>query len=246
MLTSLLPGFRHLRTPFVAGVLVTFQFWTLYGGLIPGPREASGFLKRLYALGELAGRPITTAAIAFLIYVAGQCVTVTMDMAIGISRVFKRPLMFLSPDTRYQLVEIARTAFDGQDAPNPDAVAELARNMRIDFANVRMRLIAEHLDVYLEYDRIESEAEFRFNIAVHSVGVWVVLASQWSAWFLAGFVLSVVIFRVGVLTLRAANALIVQSLESGIVTSQVYELARQRVNENSEEAGAAPANSMTA
>ncbi|MGW0537685.1 hypothetical protein [Streptomyces sp. NPDC003032] len=222
MLTSLLPGFRHFRTPFAVGTLWAFQVWVLFGEWIPAKSEAQGFIKRLYALGDLAGRPVTAAAIVFALYVLGDIVKVSAArIAARINAL--RPSMRTALLTRqsYHELHLFAETLRSRVGETFDLMAAMSAVMR-EFPEIRMRLIANHLDVYLEHDRLDSEAEFRVNLAAYSVTLWVMLAVLWSPWWLFGFTASVMLALNGFRALRGANGVLVQSLASGIVESRVY------------------------
>ncbi|MEV0601557.1 hypothetical protein AB0I82_19935 [Streptomyces sp. NPDC050315] len=124
----------------------------------------------------------------------------------------------ISVGTFHLLHELANRVRDDRDTYPADLVDNLLREL----PEVRMRLIANHLDVYLEHDRLNSESEFRVNLAIFSVTLWIVLAATLSPWLLLGFVVSTVLFLNGIRALREANAILVQGLVAGVVDSRVY------------------------
>ncbi|PKV85084.1 hypothetical protein [Streptomyces sp. TLI_146] len=235
MLTSLLPGFRHLRTPFAVGALFTFTFWIWRGASIPTHNEMHGFPGRLYSLAELAGRPITTAVLAFVVYVIGDILKLSTDQ---LSILNKSP--HLSLVNYFDLRRFARSAFEKR-APHGEPsglVDSLTRKIFEDgFSEIRMRLIVSHLDLYLEHDRTESEGEFRANVAVFSALLWITLAFKWSPLFAVGLLASAMLLVNGLRTLTDANKIIVQALISGVVTSRYYEEEKQRDQASEDEAG---------
>jgi hypothetical protein len=222
MLTSLLPGLRHFRTPFAVGALCAFQIWTLFGEWMPSRHEAHGFTKRVYELGEVAGRPVVTSLIAFALYLLGDIVKVSAER---VARFIysKRPSVRSSLLTHqsYHALHLYTETLRKPGDENFDLMGLMTAIMD-EFPEVRMRLIANHVDVYLEQDRLESEAEFRVNVAIFSVSLWILLAIVWTPWSLFGLVASWVLFRNGLRALRGANAIIVQGLVAGIVESRTY------------------------
>ncbi len=222
MLTSLLPGFRHFRTPFAVGVLCAFQVWMLFGDWIPTRNEAQGFIKRLYALGELAGRPAVAAVVAFALYLLGDLVKLSATQV-------ARTLNNLKPGMRtallgrdsYRDLHLYAESLRGRAGEAFDLMAAMSAVMR-ELPEVRMRLIAEHLEVYLEHDRLDSEADFRVNLAAYSITLWVTVAVLCSPWFLFGLAASALLYLNGFRALREANGVLMQSLISGIVESRVY------------------------
>ncbi|MEU1333887.1 hypothetical protein [Streptomyces sp. NPDC005865] len=222
MLTSLLPGFRHVRTPFVVGTLCAFQVWMLFGGLIPDRSEAQGLMKRIYAIGDSFGRPAVTAFIAFALYLLGDMLKLSArNLAGRINRA--KPSMRTALLTRdsYRELHLYAEGLRARAGDSFDLMVTMTALIR-EFPEVRMRLIANNLDVYSEQDRFDSEADFRINIAVYSVPLWVILAALWSPWFLFGLSTSMILYLNGFQALRAANGVIMQSLASGIVESHVH------------------------
>ncbi|MFE9503792.1 hypothetical protein ACFYO6_14880 [Streptomyces anthocyanicus] len=241
MFTSLLPGFRHFRTPFTVGAIVAFEWWAILGERIPKPGQAHGFLQRVYSLAEFAGRPVVAAAIAFTLYLVGNVLTLkswqAMRLVHTLSRVLPAPIF--SSESIAQLHQLIRKAFDRRGMTDVAELRRVVREMQAELISIRMHLTANHVDVYLEHDRLDSEAEFRFNVAVHLVTVWCVLSVLWSPWFFIGFALTAILYHDGLISLRDANAILVQSVVSGLVTSQVYEREIQRDREHDASAGVA-------
>ncbi|WP_328542614.1 hypothetical protein OHT17_32230 [Streptomyces sp. NBC_00371] len=222
MLTSLLPGFRHVRTPFAVGALCAFQAWMLFGGWIPCKGEAQGLTKRMYVIGELLGRPIVTATIAFALYLLGDMLKLSARQVAG--RINKaKPSMRTALLTRdsYRELHLYAESLRARAGDSFDLMTAMTALIR-EFPEVRMRLIANNLDVYSEQDRFDSEADFRVNLAAYSVTLWIILATLWSPWFLFGISASAILYLNGFRALRAANGVIMQSLVSGIVESHVY------------------------
>jgi hypothetical protein len=230
MLTSLLPGFRHLRTPFALGVLCGFQLWILIGDYVPSRSEAQGFIERIYALGDIAGRAAVTAAISFLLYLVGDIVRLSSTKMMRIltrlrlPRIAPHRFSTLSAQSRHALRDFASSAFTKRgDASSDDDVSNLTQKIVMEFTEIRMRLIANHLDVYLEHDRYDAEADFRMNVGFYSVPLWPILAWSWTPWLLLGVFTSAVLFGNGLRARRDANGILVQAIVSRIVESRFYD-----------------------
>ncbi len=233
VLASLLPGFRHLRTPFATGVLCALQIWILFGEAIPQRNAASGLILRLYELGELAGRPIVVPFVAFVLYLMGDILKISAVHVVAWHSKCKgirwlpqsvRRWLFIhltpvTPGTIHLLHELAiRRRGDRETYPG-----DLIDNILKEMPEIRMRLIANRLDVYVEHDRLDSEAEFRVNVAIYSVTLWIMLAVTWSPYLLFGFVISGALYLNGVRALQQANRVLVQALASGVVESRVVD-----------------------
>ncbi|MFE9063235.1 hypothetical protein [Streptomyces violaceusniger] len=230
MLTSLLPGFRHLRTPFALGALCAFQLWILVGDYVPSRSEAQGFIERIYALGDVAGRAAVTAAISFLLYLAGDIVRLSSTQMVYIVERLRLPniaphrFSTLSAQSRYALNEFSSNAFVKRGGVSPGGnVSSLTERIVMEFTEIRMRLIANHLDVYLEHDRYDAEADFRMNVGFYSVPLWPIIAWYWTPWMLLGIFASMVLFGNGLRARRDANEILVQAIVSRIVDSRMYQ-----------------------
>ncbi|WP_234345832.1 hypothetical protein [Streptomyces sp. NRRL F-5755] len=233
MLASLLPGFRHLRTPFATGVLCALQIWILFGEEIPQRNAASGLILRLYELGDLAGRPVIVSFIAFALYLMGDILKLPAVYVAAWSSKCKdvrwlpqsvRRWLFIrlspvTPGNIHLLHELAIRRRGDRGTYPGDWIDNILKEM----PEIRMRLIVNRLDVYMEHDRLGSEAEFRVNIAIYSVTLWIMLAVTWSPCLLFGFVISGALYLNGVRALQQANSVLVQALVSGIVESRVAE-----------------------
>jgi len=76
MLTSLLPGFRDLRTPLVAGGTILLTLWLIFKDTIPAVTSATGVAPKIYALANLLGPSATLAVLSFVAYLVGSVVLI--------------------------------------------------------------------------------------------------------------------------------------------------------------------------
>jgi hypothetical protein len=240
MLASLLPGFRHLRTPFAVGALCAFQLWILFGESVPSRKEANGLLERVYLLGEAAGRPIVTAVIAFALFLTGDVMRISWRRIAKLNWVFLGELALVTAEDMVALRAYALKAFRvrGVNDPNVNRVAMLVDNIQFEFPELRIHLIGNNMDVYMECDRLNAEGEFRINVAIYSIPLWTILAFSWSPWILFGVAASLMLYINGVGAFRAANGLIVHSVIAEFVTSQHFEQERQEDEESEPGSGA--------
>uniref|UniRef100_A0AAU2VYB8 Uncharacterized protein n=1 Tax=Streptomyces sp. NBC_00008 TaxID=2903610 RepID=A0AAU2VYB8_9ACTN len=229
MLTSLLPGFRHLRTPFALGVLCAFQIWIVLGHYAPSRSEAQGFIERLYALGDVTGRAAVAAAISFVLYLVGDIVRLSSLQMMSIlsrlrlPRIAPHRFSSLSAQSKGELYEFATNAFTRRGgAPSEDDVFILRDKITMEFTEIRMRLIANHLDVYLEHDRFDAEADFRMNVGLYSTLLWPILAWYWTPVAILGVFASMVLLLNGLRARRDANEILVQAIVSRIVESRMF------------------------
>ncbi|MFJ7340135.1 hypothetical protein ACIQU3_07480 [Streptomyces sp. NPDC101110] len=184
--------------------------------------------ERLYVLGEVVGRPAVFAFVAFVLFLLGDTVKVSAQQ-------IAKFVYTLQPSVRLSLLTResyhALHLYAGRLQDNGDDRFDLMKLMSgimQEFPEIRMRLIANHMDVYLEHDRLDSEGELRVNLAVYSVTLWFILAALWTPWLLLGLVVSAVFFRNGTRALQEGNAILVQALASGIVESQRFTEEKDR------------------
>ncbi|MFJ8182872.1 hypothetical protein [Streptomyces sp. NPDC096105] len=232
MIASLIPGMRHFRTPFAVGVLIALQVWALAGDRVPRPSEASGFIARFYELCEFIGRPVLLPVAGFVLYLIGDVATASVETINKLYQYFAKGRYCLTPEGQGQILAYASTAQQvehvGQiDIPQARRTATLIVH---EFPDIRMRLTANNIDVYLEHDRLESEAEFRVNVAWSAAVLWCVLAVVWSPWMLLLIPPTFELGRNGVMALRKANGLLVQSLSAGIVESNRFKEQERLIN----------------
>ena len=78
VLASILPGFRHVRTPLVTGGLYLVVLWIVVGRerLIPDADDESQALRRLAELAEMMGRGAVLAAMSLVAVLLGSLLTV--------------------------------------------------------------------------------------------------------------------------------------------------------------------------
>ncbi|WP_330475802.1 hypothetical protein [Terrabacter sp. C0L_2] len=77
MLTSVLPGFRKVRTPLVTGYLYCAVLWLIFGSeLIPDGRD-HGFTGKIAELFERLGPTAVTAALSVTAYLMGSTLIIT-------------------------------------------------------------------------------------------------------------------------------------------------------------------------
>ena len=74
MLTSLLPGLRDFRTPFVTGSLYLLLVWIVFDGedMLPDEDTTNTFMQRIYDLSVLLGDTATLAAVSLAAYLLGS------------------------------------------------------------------------------------------------------------------------------------------------------------------------------
>lgn len=76
MLANLLPGFRDLRTPLVAGYAWLACVWLILAPDVPESRPAGGLSAGVWDLAHLVGRPGSLAAVSVVAFLAGALLQV--------------------------------------------------------------------------------------------------------------------------------------------------------------------------
>lgn len=244
MLTNLLPGFRHLRTPLASGYIWLVAVWFAFHGRIPTRKEATGLVGAVYELTDLVGRPGTMAAVSFIAFLIGSqllvqpaCIRRLIESLIPANW----PLLGgTSPDEDYlawyttfsrgALLTLDRYIKDLDRSILPDGASARPRyapdpavamgNVIDELNQLAIRLQVGNADVFADYDRTKSEADFRVNVGLAVGALSFSLAYASGRWlFLAGLVITLVMIRDGVQRNREANDLLIQALVTGVITS---------------------------
>jgi hypothetical protein len=74
VLASLLPGFRHVRIPLVAGALWILLAWLIFGDALMPDADGGAIESRLHELSTLVGNAIVLAALGLLAILLGGIV----------------------------------------------------------------------------------------------------------------------------------------------------------------------------
>lgn len=188
MLTTILPGLRDLRTPLATGYLFLALLWMWFGSSIPEHAEATGLLLRIYETSEFLGVTSTLAALTFIAYIVGAVLSVkhvpngmfgSRDLretrATEMSLNEKALSIILNLDAhdvpRDKLYPTLLRDQDGHRSGTLDEqwlVERLAFRIRREFKLLATRLHASSRELFDDYDRASSEAEFRASAAVPS------------------------------------------------------------------------------
>jgi hypothetical protein len=243
MFASLLPGLRDLRTPLAVGLLWIANLWAWFGHLVPDASDASGLIGQLYRLNGVFGTAVLITILSFAGYVLGLLVSsLHLDWrpVRYILPRFMQPLSWQSGtvmDRRYREA-IRRAEIAGVEQGQMDQFLTGAigsdgrtRNVEADIRLIAMRLQGSQKDIYDDYDRFRSEAEFRRSIALplSALIVSIVLNLDGMPYWLprlawpAAVLLLVALHLLSWRKLREGNDLIIQSLLSGQVESPTIE-----------------------
>lgn len=233
MLTSLLPGLRQLRAPFVAGALLgatlyvaVVDLWSplvQYERLGPGLRSLldalgpSGLLAVLSVFAYLTGA-VYLSALQHLLQKSNRKVLgnlVSVDFVDGRKSI---PARITAPFTTPSLVRLRRRCHG-----DPQLTEQVCSEILSDGGK---RLLTTNLDLYGEYDRMRSEAEFRYAITLPAFGFLIISLMQVDWPFIAKLTL-VFICIVGFAILlmqarffdRDANSIYAHAVADGVVST---------------------------
>lgn len=77
MITSMLPGFRDLRTPLAAGYVWLASLWFIVADALLTKQQATGVMKNVATAADSLGKPAWAAALSFVAYLIGSMFQVT-------------------------------------------------------------------------------------------------------------------------------------------------------------------------
>ncbi|MFD4565623.1 hypothetical protein ACFWOX_14630 [Streptomyces sp. NPDC058467] len=226
------------------GILWMMSVWALFGDDVPTESEAGGFVKRLYDLGDAAGKPAVGATILFAAYMLGSILTVSANSAtFQAGRIWhavtkSRSHALSTPETmrrefsmsRWVQAELAQRIW--ADLPwmenmtmgrRDGATFEFMHLLLADINQLDTRLHAKNQDLYQEYDRRAAEAALRINVGLSVAILSISLAFSFTSWCLFGLTLSAAFVALGVHRSRQSNDVIIQALLIRVIESPVLE-----------------------
>ncbi|WP_134006475.1 hypothetical protein [Kribbella sp. VKM Ac-2566] len=217
MLASLLPGLRDVRTPLAVGYLWLLFLWLALGRQLPLDRNALG--GRAWDLYRFFGQGTFVAAISFIAFLLGSIVTVRSN---SFSRLWMRATgkQDLDPEGKLFQFIVDTLEIKGIDVSGFAAMTDSLFPVE----DLRARLLVANQEMYGEYDRLESEAVFRINIAppLFAVSLAVILQSGANWWTSILFAL-VALLVVAILVAQGqgknslATEVLTQSILSGVI-----------------------------
>jgi hypothetical protein len=200
MLMSLLPAFRDLRAPLVAGYVWLVAIWLIAERYLPnGAQRQEGAVGALGKLVNLTGRVGALAAATLIAYLIGSITESLM------SRVMRRlsqrmrlreelPLLefifmmltdnelnarALQGEAGYPSALSRSAVFPGESRRLDGEVHRLADSVVRQLDRIARRLRSDEKDLYDEFDRLRSEAELREALTPAVAALAVALAVTW-------------------------------------------------------------------
>jgi hypothetical protein len=193
VLTSLLPGFRELRVPLTIGYFWLFDAWIWFSGALPDKRPEDGPVARAFDLSDLLGTAAVLAAVSFLAYLIGSLLQI--PLLIRLPEWFIRLFPVESSDSKatreeYQSflgrlgdrIETRISGFQPHDYEEVTSDAHRATAATVD--ELRPRLLVANQELYSEYDRLASEAQFRINVCPPLLALGVTASLSEACWWI--------------------------------------------------------------
>lgn len=234
LLGILLPGVRELRAPLVAGTMLLVSAYLLLfdsADSVFAERRVSPGLRSVY---NLLGRTGILVAGAIVAYLVGTVLTRLIIRRVRqrhisiVSRIATpsyltaptkpRLLAFQAPFSRPSLRRICRLCQE-RDLPAEVVLGEIV-------LSGGKRLLATNRDLYADYDRLQSEAEFRLVLVPPALLLTAATALQIPAHLAAeigvfSLVTAVGFFVVGdaFAILREANSMYAHQVADGVVST---------------------------
>lgn len=235
MLGVLIPGLREVRAPLLAGgLLLAAVYLVLFdsAGDVLGESEVSDSLQSLY---DLLGRNGLLAGAAVVAYLVGTVFTRLMTLAMRsftfrlVPRVAEpafvqaaaprpRLLHFCRPFSRPSIRRILPLC-EQRQCRAEDVLTDI-------IASGGKRLLSTHRDLYMEYDRLGSEADLRLAVVFPALVLAVVVAFQVPATLATEVIALAVVGLIALLVLvdamtltRHANSMYAHAVADGLITT---------------------------
>ncbi|MDG9678330.1 hypothetical protein [Micromonospora sp. DH14] len=302
MLTSLLPGIRHLRAPLAAGYILLVAGWIGFGPWLRDQGAASPVIENLIVVGGWLDKAAILAAATFCAYLLGIISTTTNGLFrpdVEQHAYFREigsmlegggePTHWLWLKAHYTgpptvvapIVNAVTGVLDDQFKENDEYAAELRREFcrtyeayqrshpeltpvlpqdipimehlaeqttlrwilpsldQQGFSNSRQvledldptaqRLIGVDQELYNEFDRVRSEAEFRLSLILPLTLLFAVTAWRSSQWLLLGLAVCFLLARIGRREYVHSYELLTQWILAGRIKSPALERARTEI-----------------
>jgi hypothetical protein len=231
MLAGLLPGLRQVRTPLAVGYLWLLNLWLLLADYLPR-KAAGGVVGQIFELGGLPGKGVVLAALTFIAYLIGSSLNVlspTLVLMRILSLRVRGAIIF--PGTLP--VSFTRAYSDlrrRQSIPDPISnrdVREIVKEVFSERHDLITKLLIADKELYSEYDRLESEADFRRNIAIPLAVLFVIMAMRLNPLWWFGLVSVIMVFWQGTTRQFEALAVLLRAILLGkIRASEPVEITK--------------------
>ena len=194
MLASLLPGFRDVRVPLTVGYLWLFNGWIWFSDDLPRTVPADdGVIARAHELSELLGTTAVLVAVSFTAFLLGLLLQI--PLLLPEARWAQKLFLAQSTDSKatreeYQMfvANLLEQVMDKSFGLNPTDYDQISSDAHkatgATSDDLRPRLLLANQELYGEYDRLASEAQFRINVGPPLFALGVTAAASLSPWML--------------------------------------------------------------
>jgi len=224
--------------------------WIAFEPALPASDKATGLYKALLDLNDVM-RIGATAVAAFVASIAGAVLSTFTVMVVnwflrsawsqGLACWITEECQRMTPDEQHRLNESPRlharvdalkaspslNPFDYLPGGRERAVVRLRQS---EWRQLRFRLLKQHPEIYTEIDRMESEAEFRFAIAIPVIALGIAAAERATTyqtlWGVGGTVIGLLLIRAAVAVSGATERTMVDLIEDRVVTLPVMDAIR--------------------
>lgn len=233
MLASLLPGLRDIRTPLTVGYLWIAALWLALDPYLPKEEPTEdGIIRRIYEINNALGVGTAIAALSFAAYVLGAVATVSVENTrtgralASFSPYFQTPTGRDAVRLYYSyLRDVALPkSTQGIKLPHTTSLTRVVLSeMATPVTELRTRLLISNQDVFGEYDRLVSEAEFRLNITIPLFAASVYASVAFSRLWLLFLIIVLALLVQGTSKLAQSVTVLQRAVTVGVITHPAKE-----------------------
>jgi hypothetical protein len=243
MFVGLLPAFRNLRAPLVAGYLLLLSAWIPLRHGVPSAAKAKGALHALYELETVTGKTGALVAATFVAFIAGSVAQFGVEILGGLRNRFRggpqQDLEDASVISTYveqlvaddpDLLDAAKSEYGADGLEDVDLQRAMSAAVTREIPRIARRMRGGENELYDEYDRLIGEAQLREAILLPLIVLIAVLCFTWSWYFLlAAGVLPFLKLQAASLR-QDANSVVVDAVVVEKVSAPSLERLQRRVN----------------
>lgn len=248
MLLGILPAFRDLRAPLIAGYVLLVAAWLALYEHIPSRQESTGTLRAAYDLAAAGGRVGVLTAATFAAFLMGS---LTQFSAEAVSRyrnrnrggarydleddsVLRSYIQYLLADNP-RLREAARVESAVGDLSDEEIEEFVVKAVAKEIPRIARRMRGSENELFDEYDRLIAEAQLREISLIPLLVLFVVVSATWSWFFIAATAVLPLLKRQAVYQREDGHAVVVDAILVGKVASPALERLQRRAETDNEE-----------
>jgi hypothetical protein len=241
MLLGILPAFRDLRAPLIAGYVLLIAGWLALHDHVPRRQDATGSLRELYDLSSAGGRAGILAAATFAAFLLGS---LTQFSAEAVSRYRNRNRggarydleddSLLRAHIQHLLADDRRLSSAAKQEPGANDLADeeledfVVKAVSREIPRIARRMRGGENELFDEYDRLIAEAQLREITLIPLLILFVVLSATWSWFFLAAIAVLPLLKRQAVYQREDGHAVVIDAILVGKVASPALERLQRR------------------